>query len=155
MLSADALKSRLSYDPETGVFRRLSTGRKAGTVRPNGYIQIGVDGKLYRAHRLAWLLVHGHFPESDIDHINRDRADNRIANLRLATRSENMCNRSIAANNSSGVTGVCWDASREKWLVQIKRKGAPQKNLGRYATLEEAAAVRANAEQRFFGAYAP
>ena len=93
MLEALRLRELLSYDPDTGLFRwsknkgSKDAGELAGCVSPKGYILIGIDGCLYLAHRLAWLYVHGEFPEKDIDHRDQDKSNNRICNLRLATSS--------------------------------------------------------------------
>lgn len=112
-----SLKSRfqkfLAYDPVTGVFRwkvdrcrRGSMGTIAGSINGNGYRSIWIDGRQYLAHRLAWLFVHGAFPTGMLDHINCDRADNRIENLREATYAQNSANRRLNKNNSLGVKGV-------------------------------------------------
>jgi hypothetical protein len=87
-LAAERLRERLRYDGGTGVFtRRVGSGHArageiAGSVHSTGYVRIGIDGGKYTAHRLAWLYVHGVWPSDQIDHINRNRSDNRIANLR-------------------------------------------------------------------------
>jgi hypothetical protein len=87
-LTAERLRERLHYDAETGVFtRRVGSGHAhagdmAGSVHSTGYVRIGIDGGKYTAHCLAWLYVHGVWPSDQIDHINRNRSDNRIANLR-------------------------------------------------------------------------
>lgn len=89
MLTVERLKALLEYEPETGAFRwksptnqRIRRGIATGRVGTKGYLYIGIDRKSYMAHRLAWLYVHGHWPLEQIDHINRIKTDNRIANLR-------------------------------------------------------------------------
>jgi hypothetical protein len=102
---------------------------------PNGYIRIGINNKLYVAHRLAWLYVHGEFPESEIDHINGDRADNRILNLRKATPAENSQNRARYCSNSSGFMGVYFNKRHKKYCARINHLGK-KKHLGLYDTAE-------------------
>lgn len=110
-LTAEVLRHHLSYDPDTGIFtwkanRFLSrVGKPAGSIEPEGYVKIGFDQFKCRAHRLAWLYIYGRFPKDDIDHINGIRHDNRIENLREATRAANCQNRRIA-NNGTGFLGV-------------------------------------------------
>jgi len=109
------LQECLRYEEGTGFFfwikrnsKRIKVGDKAGT-RPNcdGYAEIMVNNVLYKAHRLAWLYVYGEWPQSQIDHINGDRFDNRIANLRDATPKENSYNRIRASkNNKTSLLGV-------------------------------------------------
>jgi hypothetical protein len=128
-MGQDELKELLTYYPETGQFywntggkgRRLD--RRAGSFhKASGYIHIGICGKKYRAHRLAWLYTYGFLPENLLDHINRDRADNRIDNLRAVDMVENTKNNSVRVDNTSGVTGVCWAKREGKWLVRISSK---------------------------------
>lgn len=84
MLTQSELKNKLTYNPETGLFGRKN--KIAGSLRPNGYIQIGINKKLFRAHRLAFLYMTGEWPKSDVDHIDMDRKNNKWANLREADR---------------------------------------------------------------------
>ena len=96
---------------------RAQAGDIAGNKQVDGYIRIRIDGKDYLAHRLAWLYHHGYFPENQIDGF---RDDNRIKNLREASRRCNMQNQKISCVNNSTITGVSWDAAHKKWHVQIK-----------------------------------
>lgn len=114
---------------------------------------IGVDGTKYLAHRLAWLYMTGEWPEFEIDHINRSRADNRWDNLRKADRREQSGNIALPSHNTSGRKGVCWDKSRGKWIVHIKIDGR-QKFLGRYGDIDAASAVYDAAAVEHFGRFA-
>lgn len=147
-LTAARLRLRMSYDEATGVFRWRDTGRVAGyPAGAAGRLQIYVDGVARYAHRLAWLYVHGEWPDGQIDHINGDKHDNRIANLRvLPGTAQNKQNQSRAyRNNRSGMLGVSRDGSR--WRARIMVDGK-SKTLGRFDTPEEASAAyrRAKAE---------
>lgn len=155
MLTQSALKKDLHYDPETGEFTWLVStnynalaGSTAGCLDRQEYQVIRVQGKNYKAHRLAWLYTHGEFPPDGLDHKNRDRSDNRISNLRLATNAENMQNIPIPSSNTSGHIGVSWDKATQKWLaqIQINRKKI---NLGRFHNLEDAIAARKAAELKY------
>jgi hypothetical protein len=151
------IQERLDYDPETGVFlwrycddmpRRWNT-RYAGTVAGvdvgNGYRRIGIGGKMHGAHRLAWLIVTGEWPDAEIDHINGDRSDNRIANLREVSCTENGRNKAMPKNNTSGVIGVGWDSGAGKWRAAI---GVAGRNifLGLFTDIASAIAARKAAE---------
>jgi len=125
-LTATRLREALAYDARTGVFTwrasnaRRRAGDKAGSICPAGYVRIGVSGRLYQAHRLVWLHVHGEFPPDEIDHLNGVRNDNRIVNLRCADRTINAQNRRKATTGSrSQKLGVSWNGRRNQWLVRI------------------------------------
>lgn len=106
-LTAHRLRALYDFDSEVGIFvRRRSPRSKVGSANSGGYLSIFVDGRLYLAHRLAWLYVYGEWPIDKLDHINGDRADNRIANLRQATSQQNAANRRKHKNNTSGFKGV-------------------------------------------------
>ncbi len=129
-LTQEVLKSLLTYDPETGNFfwsvksgRKIRTGRLAGNRNCNGYLVVGVKGKKYMCHRLAWLYVYGKWPTHLIDHINRVRTDNRISNLREVLPVQNSQNRNPDPKNKSGLRGVCWGKKEKKWRSQIKHAG--------------------------------
>ena len=166
---ASALAGRLRYDPDSGEFTwlqdvklrhggiRVAAGTRAGTELDSGYrvIQVWVNGKPkgLREHRLAWWFVHGEFPKSQIDHINGDRRDNRIANLRLATNSQNMANRKLNANSKSGVKGVCFHAGSQRWRARLQVNGK-RIHLGDYKNKEAAEIAYEAAAKRHFGEYA-
>lgn len=119
-----------SCDPERGVLiwkvkrGRSVIGHVAGTLNCKGYWQIQINRKLYLAHRLIWLYVHGRWPESELDHIDGNCSNNRIENLREATRSDNQHNQKMRCDNSSGVKGVSWSKAKGKWYAQcvVKNK---------------------------------
>jgi hypothetical protein len=143
VITAERVRSLLAYDPQTGLItwrasrRGIAAGSVAGTRTSHGYVQISVDGRFYRAHRLAWLIVHGSFPDGEIDHINRNPSDNRLVNLRVVTRTVNLHNCGTRCDNKSGLTGVSWSRNRRKWVAQIQVNGAT-KYLGRFVTAEAA-----------------
>jgi hypothetical protein len=138
-----SLRVALSYDQCTGEFRWLTSPRKksdlrgqiAGKIGTHGYRLIGFGGKLYSAHRLAWLYVHGEWPPGYIDHINHDRLDNRIDNLRCTNQSENTSNRSSPRRDCNGMMGVQYNW--KKWTAKIRVNGKVI-YLGRFDTMEEA-----------------
>lgn len=153
------LKSLLDYDQETGVFvwkqSRGGTavaGSVAGGIQLNGYRYIPFKGKPTGAHRLAWLYTYGEMPSGDVDHINRDRDDNRIDNLRCATRSENMRNSIRKRTESSPLQGVCFDKQHQRWLACIT-SNYKQIHLGRFDTAEEAHAAYVSASKEVHGRF--
>jgi hypothetical protein len=128
MLELRRAAELLSYDPETGEFRWKVDRRKelkgslAGTPNSDGYIQITIDYKKYRAHRLAWLFTTGEWPTHDVDHIDGNVANNSIGNLRIATRSENNQNlKKAKSNNKLGILGVI--AHQGRFMAKIKANG--------------------------------
>ena len=139
------LTDSLSYNEETGHFtwlvstRNTKPGQRAGGIGPNGYRIVRFNKVGYYEHRLAWYFVHGEWP-LEIDHINRDKADNRLCNLRVVTKSQNQWNRGLQKNNTSGVSGVSWCNFTGRWAVTIKAGGTKHR-LGRYDTLFDAAAM--------------
>lgn len=143
ILTADRLRDLFFYDPDVGKFigKRGVQGRIAGSVagyvESRGYVKIKIDGVEYRAHRLAWLYVYGEFPSMDLDHINWDKSDNRIENLRMVTRCENQQNSPIRKDNTSGYKGVTFNKSRGKWAAVIVHKGVAKK-LGNFGSAEDA-----------------
>lgn len=145
-LTAERLREVISYNADTGVFlnkvarRRALIGAVSGRINRDGYRQIQIDGRIYSAHRLAWLYVHGSWPGGFIDHINRLRSDNRLENLRLASRAENNQNSATPKTNTSGFRGVTWDGRGQKWRATITVDNK-KISVGSHATPEEAYAA--------------
>lgn len=153
MLDAERARRLLAYDELTGHFRWVATDCRAGCATTNGYIVIGVDGKLFLAHRLAWLWMTGSWPAVLVDHKNRKKNDNRWDNLREATVSQNVANSGARSTSGSGVKGVSWCSSTKKWRATITVNGK-QRSLGRHDELESAAASYARAASGVFGEFA-
>jgi hypothetical protein len=140
----------ISYNPNTGEFVRLvgsGKGAKKGTVtkgsldKSNGYLCVCVCGIQLYAHRLAWFLTHGSWPTQTIDHINRDKTDNRLQNLRDVSYADNNVNMGMRSHNTSGLEGVSWHAKARKWMAQIKRSGRYY-YLGLFESTEDAKDLR-------------
>ncbi len=148
MITQDRLKEVLHYSKKTGLFtwlkannKRVRIGSIAGTLKPEGHVIIGIDGKLYRAHRLAWLYVEGYFPEHVIDHKKGNKADNRWKKIRHVTQSCNMQNSKLSSINKSGFRGVSWCTRRSKWKasIQVHKRGI---HLGYHKEILDAATAR-------------
>lgn len=123
-LTAKRLREILEYDPVTGIFRRRSSGKRVGTInRALGYRLISVDDVRHYEHRLAWLYVYGRWPKVQMDHINRNRADNRLDNLREANHSESLCNQRVRKDSKSGFRGVVWNSQNGKWKAVVQKDG--------------------------------
>lgn len=143
-LTADRLRQVVRYDPETGLFRWVDQSwqrwrAEVGHVNAkDGYRRIWIDGRLYTAQRLAWLYMTGEWPELDLDHINRRRADNRWTNLRSATRSANIKNHGGFRTNTSGTTNVSYDKSKDLWKVFTWPEPYKRRYLGGFRTKAEA-----------------
>lgn len=160
LVTHDELKRILNYDPESGIFRwkvDVGNGVKKGDVtgdkKSTGYFRIGLKSKIYQAHRLAWFYVYGIWPEKQIDHINGDRSDNRIVNLRQATNSENNCNKTKYSNNVSGYKGVSWHKQAGKWCAEIW-KNYKKEYLGLFNSPEEAYEAYCKAAEELHGEFA-
>jgi len=153
MLTQARLKDLLFYDEKTGLFTwkvkrggKATIGRRAGGRDHYGYTVIRLDGVLYKAHRLAWLYKTGSWPEQNLDHINQNKSDNRLKNLRLAGQTLNMHNAKRAATKS-GVVGVVWDSCRKKWTARIKVNYASV-FLGRFDNKDDAVKARECAHKK-------
>lgn len=149
-ISAAHVAERLAYDAETGVFtwkpnesgspqwNGRFAGKATGSVDSDtGYVRIRLGSKLYYAHRLAWLLTTGDWPAGQIDHRNGVRTDNRLANLREATRAENAQNVALRKDNRAGATGVYLCRRSGRWVAEICASGKRHR-MGGFGTAEEA-----------------
>jgi hypothetical protein len=143
----DLINKSFSYNPETGEIVRLTRpsnrvhiGDVAGSPDKKGYLLIHFKRSRFKAHRIAWLLTYGEFPDGHLDHINGITNDNRISNLRLATRFNNMANRGKGSNNKSGFKGVYKHSCGNRWAATITANGVFE-YIGIFKTPEEAASA--------------
>lgn len=151
-----ALKERLNYDRETGRFTwrtsptgRVKVGAIAGSVTRNGYRYVYLHDHYHYCHRLAWAYVHGEWPASGIDHVDLDKTNNAIANLRLASQAQN--NSNVAPRNKTGLKGICFVQNR--WRAQIKHQGR-RIYLGSFSDPQSAHAAYVAAAKRYHGEFA-
>jgi hypothetical protein len=149
MITQAELHLNFLYDKNTGEFVRIQkTGKHklAGSINLAGYRVIGFKSKDFLAHRLAWLYIYGCLPKCDIDHIDENKSNNAIANLRLATRSQNMQNVSKAnKNNLQGFRGVYFNKNTHRYMASIWIDGK-SKHLGYFECIEEAKKARKQGE---------
>ena len=148
----------MRYEPDGKLYWKKKASSKAmpgyevGWFDKDGYLCTTLKRKKFRLARVVWMMHYGDIPHGlHIDHINNNRTDNRIENLRAATPAENSCNRKIQANNTSGAKGCT--LAKGKYQVQIK-KGVGNRYLGRYSTIEEAAEVYRKASGNLHGEFA-
>jgi hypothetical protein len=132
-------------------------GRDAGRLIDcvkDGYIVVRLNGRLCRAHRVIWEMFNGAIPQGkEIDHINGSRSDNRLCNLRLATRSQNNCNGRLRRDNKSGYKGVCWNKQASKWESYLK-VGRKKLMLGHFSDPLDAHRARLKASNEHYGQFA-
>lgn len=165
-LTQDYVRSLFDYDPETGVLtwkwrprghfssdrawnstNTRCAGQCAGRLGTKGYIEVGIDGRLYKAHRIIWLLMTGTMPD-EIDHDDGVRDNNRFTNLKDGTHSGNMRNKSARRDNKSGVCGVGWHVKDRRWVAHITIDGK-QIRLGAFLDKNDAIAARLAAEKEY------
>ena len=155
MLTQSRLKEVLDYNPITGIFTKVSKidnkGRNrggfiVGSNHAKGYLTCSLDNKQYLLHRLAVLFMTGIMPETQVDHINHVKTDNRWINIRLTDNQENHKNTPLFSNNKSGFNGVCWYKNYNKWRAYIKVNGK-QITIGYFENKDDAITARALANK--------
>jgi hypothetical protein len=166
-LDAETLRQLLRYEPETGKLywrerpeKMCETQRAAltwnarfankeafTTAHTDGYLSGCIFRRRYQAHRIIWALYFGEWPAGQIDHINGVRTDNRLANLRDVSQSDNQRNAARRRDNISGVTGVYWNKNERKWMAQINGDKR-QIHLGYFTNIDDAVAARKAAERQ-------
>ena len=161
-LDQEMLKSLVSYDGETGVFRwkwnkgaslrrnMQYTGKCCGHMDKDGYRVLTLVGHNYLAHKLAFLYINGAWPDKEIDHIDGVRENNAFSNLRMVSRHENKRNMKQYANNSSGICGVGWHKQKNKWRSYASDETGKFRHLGLFDCFDDAVAAR-NAASREWG----
>lgn len=158
-LTQSRLKEVLYYDEFTGYFTWLATrnrlalaGGRAGSAQTTRdgktYVKVYSEGRLYQAHRLAFLYMTGRFPKDQVDHIDGNGTNNAWKNLRDATQAENSKNQRLQDRNTSGYTGVFWQTARRKWRVLISHE-RKRVHVGYFTYLEDAVLARNNAEEEY------
>jgi hypothetical protein len=160
-LTVEYLKSILTYDPETGDLTRKPRLRKSGKYSPakiagclsGEYRTIGINGKVYKCHRIGWVIHTGKWPAELIDHIDGDKYNNKISNLREATVAQNTCNSRLSKRGTSGVKGVSVCSGPKGFKATIRR-GKEYFHLGYHSTLDAAAKAYADAAPIIHGEFA-
>lgn len=151
MLSYDRVRELFDYE-DGCLYNKISRssksleGSKAGNPRVDGYIQLCIDQKMYRLHRVIWLWHYGYLPENSLDHINNIKDDNRVENLREVSAQCNAINSDEPRNNSSGIRGIYFNPKQNRWVAQIK-VNQRKIYLGQSSCKLEAACLRLAAEQ--------
>lgn len=155
-LTQDELKRVIEYNPDTGEFywrvkasKNIAVGSLAGSVNAQNYWQIRLYGKVWLGHRLAWVYVFGRWP-SQIDHIDRDRRNNRISNLREVSGTDNQLNRGIQANNKTGHRGIHYSDRRREYVLQLSLKGT-RVHCSYHKDIEDAVLVRDRVATQIYG----
>ena len=164
-IEVSKLHEYFTYDPESGLFTwKMRDGvspqwigkhafkRAFTTITPSGYYLCSIGSVRILAHRAAWAMQHGEWPIDCIDHINCDKLDNRISNLREATKSTNGMNRGRQSNNSSGHKGIHFDESRGKWIVQLSINGK-RVVMKRFTELNDALIAHKEALEIYHGEF--
>jgi hypothetical protein len=150
------IRSRLDYDPNTGILTFKPDvpgfgGKRAGSTMPSGYRVLTILDKRTTEHRWIWLYANGVWPTYEIDHINGVKDDNRLCNLREATPTQNKHNTAVKRSNTTGLKGAYKNGSRFSARIRINGK---RHNLGSFDTAEEAKAAYDAKAREVFGDFA-
>ena len=155
MITKDILASKFIYSEEdqglvwnTKDNFRKKNGSILGTERPDGYLSANIDKKMYLVHRLVWLMHNGKFPDGMIDHIDGDKTNNTISNLRVVSPETSNRNMPTPKDNTSGHIGVSWSVHADMWLARINHKRKTI-NLGYFKDFEDAVSARKQAEVNY------
>lgn len=131
----EAVSGKLYWRVNRG--QRVKAGDEAGSQHNKGYLAVEVEGVAYLVHRVIWCMIHGEWPEKFIDHEDLDKQNNRLHNLRQASRSGNNCNQAMRSDNTSGVKGVNWNTRQGKWIARVQVNGK-RIQVGCFDSLEDA-----------------
>lgn len=142
-------KQHLTYELDNGKLlwlripkmcngKRYAIGSEVGSIHNSGYRVLTLMGKKLQAHRVIWAIHYNSWPNGEIDHIDGDRLNNKLSNLRVVTRSQNMFNAKTKQNSSSGIKNVQWDNSSQSWRVRVRVNGK-RYHVGRFTEIEKAA----------------
>ena len=155
MIDKELINNLFHYCSNTGILSwkvkrgSAQVGSIAGCVRDNGYLDVRINKKLYRVHRIIWIMMYGYMPTKDIDHLNGERADNRLCNLREVSRGDNMHNlRGATKRNKTGLLGVSRHKFRKTWRARLCVDGN-QIYLGVFETPNEAYIAYMNAKRKY------
>lgn len=160
MITAERLREILHYEPETGVFTwrekisvKVVIGRRAGSINAAGYRVIGIGGRIYYAHRLAFLYMTGEWPPAHVDHKRDAKDDNRWSEIRAASAQQNALNMRLPSHNTSGFKGVSWHRAAGKWSAGITINGT-RRHLGLFESRDEARAAYMRAASNIHSEFA-
>lgn len=157
-ITQELLRALFKYESDGKLLRKVTTNSRAkagtysGSINKAGYLRTVVLGRMYYNHHLVWFMHHETWPTA-IDHINRDKQDNRIENLRECTQYQNTCNQRLRKQNKTGIKGVGWRPDKKKFRARIIVNGK-ELCLGHFKTLEEAAKIVKEARTRHHGDFA-
>lgn len=160
MITLERLREVMDYEPKTGIAKwkllpkaKVRNDHIMGSHDSKGYLQVMIDRKRYKVHRLIFFYMTGQWPKDQIDHINRNKSDNRWLNLREANNSQNQINRYVQKNNYSGIKGVRYrEDTKNPWEARIT-KNKKLIRLGFFSTAEEASLAYKEAANKLFGEF--